>query len=301
VQHYMMRSKHDLCVILLCLLVVLSLCALTRSSYATDGSLNPYVYVAPLLYVAEEAGELFHIALNISNVNNLHSVEFKLSYNASLLDALQVIQASFLPYPPQSFVRLEINKSTGFVWMNISSVHSEPGRSGDGTLARIAFNVTLGAKCSYSVLHLQETSLHDDSMAAINHNSFDGLYFWKSAHNDPPAQGGLLDLFTQKGGTGCGEPDGFFLLGEMVELHSYVTYNNWPKQQKQVAFQVIEPIGSTVLIVANTTDQNGIADISFRIPMLPDSYGLWTAVSTCDVAGETIGDIVQFWCVVVPI
>lgn len=297
----MIKNLLHISMIPLSLVIFLSLCSLPLSSSATDNPSNPYIYVAPLVYVANETGELFDININISNVSNLHKVGLNLRYNTSLLDVVQVVQGPFLPPSPQSFVMFEINESVGFVWMNISAVDSELGRSGDGTLARITFNATLGSKCSYSILHLQDTSLYDDSMTPITHSPIDGLYFWKSLQPDPPVQGGLLDLFTQKGGVGSGEPDGFFYEGEMVELCSYVTYNNWPEQQTLVAFQVIEPIGSTVLILFSTTNQNGCANITFRIPRLPDSYGLWTAVSTASVAGETVWDIVQFQCVPSPV
>lgn len=294
---FVIGSSSYVYIFFLFLIMTINLCSFSPSCSATDESLNPHIHVVPLIYIANETGELFNIDINISNVNNLQSVEFKLSYNASLLDAVQVVQGSFLPPPPQSSVMFDINKSSGFVWVSISAGDSEPGRSGNGTLARITFNVTLGAKCSFIILHLQDTSLYDDSMTEISHSSIDGLYFWKSLQPDPPIQGGLLDLFTQKGGVGSGEPAGVFFEGEIVELYSNVTYNNWPEQQKLVAFQVIEPIGSTVLILFATTDQNGSANISFRIPRLPDSYGLWTAISIAEIAGETVWDIVQFQCV----
>lgn len=290
----MSKSLSRIFTILSFLIVLISLCSLSQSSSATGDPLNPYIYVAPLIYVAKETGEMFDVDVNISNVNNLHSVEFKLSYNASLLDAVQVAQGSFLPYPPQSVVMVEINRSAGFVWMNISTVESEPGRSGNGTLARITLNVTFGAECSYSILHLRDTLLYDDSMTEISHSSIDGLYFWKSLQPDPPLLGRLLDLFTQKGGTGLDKPGGFFGAGEIVELYSYVTYNGYPVQQVPVAFQVIEPIGATILIRTSTTDQNGYANTSFRIPMIQDSYGLWTAVSVAKITNETVWDTLQF-------
>jgi len=281
--------------ILVFLILLLSLCSITQLCSATDPS-NTFIHVAPLVHVANETGELFDIAINISNVHNLHSVEFRLSYNTSLLDAIEVVQGPFLPPPPLSSLMFEINESVGFVWMNISAVDSEPGPSGNGALARITFNVTLGSKCSYSILDLQDTSLYDDSMTEISHSSIGGLYFWKSLQPDPPVQGGLLDLFTQRGGVGPSEPDGVYCEGEMVELYSNVTYNGWPEQNNLVAFQVIEPIGSTVAMLYSATDQNGLAKVNFRIPSLPDSYGVWTVVSVADVACETVWDIVQFQC-----
>jgi len=293
----MMKNYLHVLTVWLLLVIALSLCSLARSFYVEGDFANPYVFVSPPVHVAKETGELFDMAINVCDVNNLHSFEFKLSYNTSLLDVTQAVQGPFLPPPPQSSVTIETNESAGFVWMNVSVVDSEPGRSGDGILARITFTVTLGAACSQSLLDLQDTSLCDDSNTPISHDSIDGLYFWKSAQPDPPPPGRLLDLCTQKGGVGPDEPGGAFLAGEIVELLSRVTYNDWPVQNILVLFQVIEPLGSTVVVQADATDENGWANISFRIATLPESYGLWTAVSVAAIADETVWDTLNFLCV----
>ena len=290
----MVKSLLHISTIVPSLVIFLSLCSLPLLSSATENPSNPYIYVAPLVYVANETGELFNINIDIANVNNLRSVELELSYNASLLDVVQVVEGQFLPPPPQSTVTFEINRSAGFVWMNISAIDLEQGQSGNGTLVEITFNVTLGTSCSHSVLSIQNTLLCDYLMAPINHSSMDGLYFWKSLQPDPPVQGALLDVFTQKGGIGRDAPGGFFVPNEEVEISSYATYNNWPVQQILVAFQGIEPIGSTVFIYVYATDQNGYVKMSFRIPMTADSYGTWTVVSVANIACETVWDTVQF-------
>ena len=111
---------------------------------------------------------------------------------------------------------------------------------------------------------------------------------------DPPLGGRLLDLYTQKGGKGPNEPGGEFVAGEMVYLISRVTYNDYPVQQKLVAFEVRSPLNETVVILVAATDQDGFAQISFRIPNIPSSNRTWTGISVVDIAGETVWDTISF-------
>jgi hypothetical protein len=111
---------------------------------------------------------------------------------------------------------------------------------------------------------------------------------------DPPLGGRLLDLYTQKGGKGPNEPGGEFVAGEMVYLISRVTYNDYPVQQKLVVFEVRSPLNETVVILVAATDQDGFAQISFRIPNIPSSNGTWTGISVVDIAGETVWDTINF-------
>jgi len=111
---------------------------------------------------------------------------------------------------------------------------------------------------------------------------------------DPPLGGRLLDLYTQKGGKGPNEPGGEFVAGEMVYLISRVTYDDYPVQQKLVAFEVRSPLNETVVILVAATDQDGFAQISFRIPNIPSSNGTWTGISVVDIAGETVWDTISF-------
>jgi len=257
-----------------------------------------YLLVVPPVHVAKGLGEVFAVNINISNVQNLKVFEFKLGYNTTLLDPMQVVLGPFFPPPPKATIeRLETNETMGFVLVRISLSGLEPPRNGSGTLAVITFNVTLaptsceGACC---VLDLHDTLLYDNTMTTITHDSVDGLYFWKSIQEDPPVEGRLLDLTTQKDGTGQGVPGGNFTLGEIVELSALLTYNGNPVQEKLVSFTVLNPKNETILVGVAITNHEGFASTDFRIPSISESIGTWKAVASAEVAEKGVWDFLNF-------
>jgi hypothetical protein len=257
-----------------------------------------YISVTPSAYVAEKLGETFVISVQISNVQNLRVFEFKLGYNATLVEATGVVQGSFFPPAPESSVeKLQINKTTGFVWVWISLSDSQPAMDGSGTLAQITFNVTFAPRPpeqACCVLSLYGTLLYDDSMRTITHDSAAGLYFYGSVQPDPIVDGLILDVYTQKGGKGQGTPGGTFKLLEIVQLNSTLTYDGYPVQSKLVAFQALDPTNKTVLILVAITDYEGVASESFRIPNVVDSPGKWTVIATAGVADKVVWDWLTF-------
>jgi len=265
-------------------------------AYASPVS-TTYLRVSPSVYVSDTLGETFKVDVDIFNVENLHAFDFKLSYNTTLLDVVQVVQGPFLPPQPESSIgKLEIDETRGLVWFSMSLSSSTLSENGDGTLASITLNVTFAPELpakACCVLDLHETILYDNTMTAIVHCLTDGLYFWKSMLNDPDG-GLLLDLTTQKGGTGTGEPSPPFTLGEIVELRAHLTYNNVPEENNLVSFEVLDPNNETVVTRSPFTDNNGDATIEFRIPNLPKYVGTWKAIAISEVKGKTVWDILYF-------
>lgn len=257
-----------------------------------------YLSIVPTVYAAHLLGETFETSINVSNVENLSAFEFKLGYNTTLLDAVQVVQGPFFPPPPKASIeKLEIDETAGFVWVSINLSGSELPRSGSGTLVTIIFNVTFTPPSSQKAcgkLDLYDTMLYDNAMTSIIHDSIDGLYFWKSIQDDPPVDGLLLDLTTHKGGMGQGISGGCFIPGEMVELNACLTYYEEPVQGKLVGFEVFNPRNETVLIRVAITNNEGIATINFRIPSTSESLGTWTAVAVASVADKVVWDFLNF-------
>jgi len=254
--------------------------------------------VAPLTYIAEASGETFTLDVSVTDVKNLYAFEFKLSYNTTLLDALQVVQGPFFPPPPGALIdKLEINEKEGLIWVIISLSDSEPPKNGSGTLAFITLNVTyapIPTTKACCVLNLHDTILYDDTMTPIVHYSIDGLYFWKSIFDDPD-EVVFLDLTTQKGGTGPSEPSPPFTPGEMVELIARLTCRDVPQKNELVAFEVLDPNNETILVRSpQVTDNDGIAITQFKIPALPESLGTWKAIAVSKACGITVWDFLYF-------
>jgi hypothetical protein len=276
------------------MLLFMSVLMLTFNIRARALENGVYLFMTPLMHVAEETGELFDVAINISGVENLQNVEFTITYNTSLLDVAQVVQGPFFPSPPKSYFRLEGNESLGFIKVNMSLASSETPRSGDGTLVFISFEVVQGPEsCASSPIEFAQTLLLNHASAPINHNFVGAVYFWKSIHPDPD-EGRSLDVYTQKGGEGKDQPGGTFALGEEVHLISIVTYNGFPEQQKLVAFQVLDSFNVTTEIRTVITGSDGIAEISLRIPETQRSFGTWTAISVVEIAEKVVWDTSSF-------
>jgi hypothetical protein len=286
-------------------LVALLLCtsglllAIVPKSNAIGSS--TYLLITPSMHVAQKQGELFNIAIDVNNVENLRSYQFTVAYDASLLKVSQVSQGSFFPTPPKSYFKFDNNTSLGLVEVNCSLSSSVNPVSGNGTLALITFEVVNGSSsCLDSPLKLVETLLLDSNLVPIAHDSVGAVYFWKSMEPDPPSAG-LLDVYTQRGGKGPGQPSGSFTVGKTVDLISNVTYSGNPVQQKLVAFQVENPLGEIVVIRTAITDKNGLAAISFAIPIDSANNGTWSAISTVDIAGVTAWDTITFQVFFVPV
>jgi len=296
-----LRFNPKACRLKTCLQVIFTfslLCLLTINCFdpiVYGESAEAYLSMTPMMHTATEIGELFNVAIDISNVADLRSLGFTVTYNTSLLDIAQVVQGEFFPTPPKSYFGFEKNQSAGFVKVNMSLVDSETPRSGSGTLAWISFEVVQAPKsCVSSPLDLDQTLLLNSASTPIVHDSVGAVYFWRYMEPDPPVEGRLLDVYTQKGGEGPDRSGGKFEKGEMVYLTCQVTYNNDPVQAKLVGFEVLNPLNESVVIRTTITDQYGFAEIAFRIPDIPTSSGTWRAISLVEIAEKTAWDTISF-------
>lgn len=277
--------------------IVLLLFSLAGCRFAFVGQALPIDCASlspmPPAYIAQDQGEIFDVEIQISTVESLQRCEFTIAYNSSLLDVVEVVRGSF--FPPDAAFDFEKNESHGFVTVNLSVSEGAGPLSGDGTLARLAFEVTdAPITCLESILKLVQIQLHNPNSELIDHKSVSAIFFWRSIQPKEPDGERSIDLYTQKGGEGLGEPGGDFTPGEIVNLFSYVTYEDWPQQGLLVAFQAINPLNETKLVLVAETDEDGFAHVSFRIPELSESVGLWTAISTVDIACEIVWDITTF-------
>jgi hypothetical protein len=65
-------------------------------------------------------------------------------------------------------------------------------------------------------------------------------------------------------------------------------------QIKLVLVEVWNPLNEVVLVGIAVTDQNGFAELDFRIPPLDSSIGEWTVLATVDIACIGVWDILRF-------
>jgi len=114
--------------------------------------------------------------------------------------------------------------------------------------------------------------------------------------------GGFIDIYTQYpgpfGGQGLHNPSDMFSPQKNVHLCANVTNGEWPEQNKDVTFEVIDPHGVTWGIWYGRTNAIGIACVDVRLPWLCNDpeywFGEWTVIATVDVACIVINDTLTF-------
>lgn len=157
---------------------------LTVSMTITGVSANTaQVYVDPPTVTIEEVGGNATVAINVSEVVDMYSYEFWLSYNTILLDALEVTigpvappDAFVGPVDPETMEWKPIYDEEGLVKVSVSFL-SPPAFTGNGTLAYVTFN---GTAAGTSVLELI------DEHTVLLDPEYDEIYSW------PPVDGEIV-------------------------------------------------------------------------------------------------------------
>jgi len=263
------------------LFFVFGLSDLTPAAYA--GQTSADMSITPPTHIARIIGEYTVFYVNIYNVENLSTARFTIVYNASVLQLSKVVQQSFFPPAPQSSFQYEAVGS--LLQVNLSLANSEAPLRGNGTLVYISFKVVQKpTSCIVSTIGFSQVSLLDSSAMPIPCDVVGAVCFWGYIGPDPPGDG-LLVPYTNKE---------TFMVGETVFLYSRVTYGGDPVRNKLVAFQVLNPTDNSLTMGVVMTDQNGIAVVSFKVPDVGSSIGIWTAFSTVDMDQEAFWGVVNF-------
>jgi len=171
----MPKPKH---VLLLLSLFVLSLSALSLVPSSVE-QVKPLVYVDPTP-IDFEPGESFNINITIKSAVNVFAWEFKLLWNASVLNYTGAVEGDFLKGFQNASTYwvnpvLTQNVSDKYrVLLGVTRLGADiPGVSGSGKLAMISFDVLTKGE---TTLDLVETKLRDSVPNPIDHDSRDGLF-----------------------------------------------------------------------------------------------------------------------------
>jgi hypothetical protein len=130
------------------------------------------LFVDPLT-VQGTSGQNFTINVSVSNVVALYGWEFKLGWNASLLDWVSVSEGSFLKSGGNTFFTYYLNNTDEHLVVDCTLEGRVPGVNGNGTLTTIQFHVRESGTCD---LNLYDTQLLDSNATAISHTVQSGHF-----------------------------------------------------------------------------------------------------------------------------
>jgi len=141
-------------------------------------SLEASVYVDPSTTIVEVYQE-FSVNISISNVADLYGWEFKLKWNSTLLEALDVTEGGFLKGYNDTLFVINMNNTEGYIRAACTLIGSIPGVNGSGILATVKFYVETSEE---GILDLYDTKLVSSTEQPIEHTAIDG-YYYPSVHD----------------------------------------------------------------------------------------------------------------------
>lgn len=169
------------------LLIFLVLFIMSTSTYSTLSTPTTTVSVFPSTVTAS-TGQNFSMNVTISSVLDLYAWEFKLSWNATLLDVVNATEGSFLKTGGKTFFYYNVNETAGCMVVDCTLLGGVSGVSGNGTLATITFHVKNVGECP---LHLYNVIFINSLEQTIPSQTSDG-YGYFTASIQYPDRGGVL-------------------------------------------------------------------------------------------------------------
>jgi len=139
---------------------------------------------------AATSGSNITLTLAVSDVADLFGYEVKIYYNSTVLSATQLTRpvGNFLEprinqgnqFLPMWEIQNNFSATHGRIWLSLTLLSPETGRSGSGPLARLTFRIL---NTGDTAITMEETKLADKSGNAITHE-LQNSYF---NNNAPPA------------------------------------------------------------------------------------------------------------------
>ena len=282
-------------------------------------------------------GDVFSVDVMVSNVDpnwEITAFQFSIMWNTSLmeptapvfangsfLEAFQYFTPDGVIYatdfntharpPPQTPILPDYNFSmVGTLLLPdpaTNDTYHPPFPSGGGRLGTFYFKAIYETISPIEYWSAIQFILED--FLVLNHYNDDIGYDSSTgaAYRAPMKVLGLsIDVYTQYdypfGGQGGNMTSDSFGPQQQVELFALVTYNEYPVQQKLVGFQVYHQGATQGYNFARegTTDTEGIAHISFRLPWpcndpVNEIFGWWYVNATVEVAEQVVVDNLKFW------
>jgi hypothetical protein len=277
-------------------------------------AMYPYYSTEYTNYTALNVGDVFNVKVLVNQLDEgwqAVGFEFKLGYNSTLLQILNVQEGPFLiPYNHSGNQGTQFMKYFFDDYVQVGDivlpdefgVWHAPFAQGTGVLAIIQFKALLQGM--YPTTLQCPLPLYDTIVAEWYHatevTQLAPVGAWYSIAGK--VTGRSIDIYTQwpapYGGQGMNQPSDMFWPQKEICLYANVTYNQYPEQQKDVAFQIASPNGHVWAILYARTDTNGVAKICFRLPWPCDYpeqwFGVWHVIGTVDIACVIVNDTLDF-------
>lgn len=116
--------------------------------------------------IRQNVSQNFSVNVSVLNVADLYGWQLKLTWNATILEAVEAVESTFLESGGNTFFAPRINNSMGYVLLDCTLLGNVSGVSGKGTLSTIQFYVKGPGQCD---LIVSGTAMLNSSEKPIEH------------------------------------------------------------------------------------------------------------------------------------
>jgi hypothetical protein len=160
---------------LICFLILILFTTMYSSIYRCDADSAPNLSVEPTS-TNVRGGENFTVNVDVADVVDLATWEFKIYFFRQILNAASVTEGSFLRQGGSTaFLIVDFNNgynaTYGRVWLTCTLLGNISGVGGNGSLAAITFLTVHGGNAT---IHLADTVLGDSEANPVIHTTTDG-------------------------------------------------------------------------------------------------------------------------------
>jgi parallel beta-helix repeat protein len=139
-----------------------------------------YAAPSPVEFWTPAYGKTFTVDAKIANVAKLYAFEFKLYWNTTLLDLVNVTITLPSVWGTNYFIGMnDTREDLGRYWLAVSALNPAPSFNGSTTMAKLTFKITydpIYPNNVTSALSLADTELSDREANPIPHEAYDGEY-----------------------------------------------------------------------------------------------------------------------------
>ena len=118
-------------------------------------------------------GQNITVNIDVSNVTDLYGWEFKLGWNNTILNLLNVTEGTFLRNNGATFFTSKTNSTDPHIIVDCTRLVSLPEANGNGTLATITFQILQPGDCD---LNLYDTTLVNSFEQTLDHTTSGGHF-----------------------------------------------------------------------------------------------------------------------------
>jgi len=256
-------------------------------------------------------GKHFNLTINLKQLDstyNLTGFEFRIIFNSSLISVVSAYEGDIKNFSNKdhgTFFMCSLENESSLYLRNFLLPNTagewEAFPEGNLTLVIVEFKTLIqDSDTLYNgEFSLDRICLYDKQGEDIPFIPPQNATYTMLPYEQPER---FIDLYMQYpipyGGQGFNEPADVVAPAQLVTLHADAAFCEKPLSDILVTFRIYDNNESLYATLYNTTNENGHASVTFRMPwpdVNPERFiGIWCIVAFAEISGQVVNDTMRY-------